>query len=169
MDWGVVTTVPANEAKAVADLDKVGLATYFPRYESVEAVRGRIIKRQRPLFPGYIFFGLIDDAVYLWRNVFLSERVTGVLKWDDDRPAQLPQEVIDELKERSGLDGVIRFDSRRKRKFNVGATVRAMNGALTGHTGVVEHLQSKDRLQVLFDMFGRKTTVMMREADITAG
>jgi transcription antitermination factor NusG len=42
-------------------------------------------------------------------------------------------------------------------------------GALTGFSGIVERLQSKDRLQVLFDLFGRKTTVLLREAEVTAG
>ena len=60
-------------------------------------MRGTIIKRPRPLFPGYIFFGLIDDAIYLWRSVFLSERVTGVLRFDEYEPARLPQQVIDEI------------------------------------------------------------------------
>jgi len=74
MDWGVVTTVPACEHKAKADLTSVGFSCYFPRYESVEAVRGQIVQRARPLFPGYLFFGLIDR----WRSVFQSERVLGV-------------------------------------------------------------------------------------------
>jgi transcription antitermination factor NusG len=81
----------------------------------------------------------------------------------------LPQETLDELRDRAASDGVIRFESRRKRKFNVGATINARAGAFAGFTGTVERLESKDRVSVLFGLFGRKTTVTMREADITAG
>lgn len=163
MDWGVVTTVPANEARAAADLDQVGLSTYFPRYESVEAVRGRIMKRQRPLFPGYLFF----ELAAFWRKVFTSERVTGVLKYDPETPAHLPQSVIDELIERSGPEGVIRFDTKRQRRFRHGQKVQVRNGPFTGHSAVIEALLADDRLRILLDLFGRKTTVSLRETELT--
>jgi transcriptional antiterminator RfaH len=165
VDWGVVTTVPACEHQAKADLTSVGFSCYFPRYESVEAVRGQIVQRARPLFPGYLFFGLIDR----WRSVFQSERVLGVLMCDDERPSHLPQEIIDELREREGPDGVIKFDTNRRRHYGPGSAVRVRRGALTGFSGIVERLHSKDRLQVLFDLFGRKTTVLLRVAEVTAG
>ena len=76
MDWGVATTVPACEHKANADLVSVGFMSYLPKYESVEAVRGQIIRRARPLFPGYIFFALVDA----WRSVFDSEYIRGVFR-----------------------------------------------------------------------------------------
>jgi transcription antitermination factor NusG len=166
MDWGVCTTVPSCERRADADLVSVGFSTYYPRYESAEAIHGRIVKRARPLFPGYLFFGL-DDFWYIVHGA--SEWVIGVLMWSEETPAALPQIVVDELRERAGPDDVIRYESRRKRKFNVGATIRATNGPFASLTGVVEHLNPRDRLQVLFDLFGRKTTVEMSEADITAG
>jgi transcriptional antiterminator RfaH len=165
MDWGVVTTVPACEHKAKADLTSVGFSCYFPRYESVEAVRGQIVQRARPLFPGYLFFGLIDR----WRSVFQSERVLGVLMCDDEHPSHLPQEIIDELRERESPNGLIKFDTKRRRRYGSGTSVRVKHGALTGFSGIVERLQSKDRLQVLFDLFGRKTSVLLREAEVTAG
>jgi transcription antitermination factor NusG len=162
MDWGVVTTVPACEHKAKADLTSVGFSCYFPRYESVEAVRGQIVRRARPLFPGYIFFGPVD----FWRSVFDSERVLGVLMCDDERPSHLPQEVIDELHERESPEGVIKFDTKKPRRFRRGQLVQMRSGVLTGLSGSVENFASMDRIRVLFDMFGRKTTVLVREAEL---
>jgi transcription antitermination factor NusG len=98
LDWAVATTIPATENKASADLTSVGFSTYLPKYESVEAVRGRIVKRARPLFPGYLFF-VFTEA---WRRAFESERVTDVLG-DAERPSLLPQETIDELQERASM------------------------------------------------------------------
>jgi transcriptional antiterminator RfaH len=164
LDWGVCTTVPSCESRANADLVSVGFSTYYPRYESVEAVRGQIVRRTRPLFPGYIFFGLID----LWRSVFDSERVIGVLMADDERPSHLPQEVIDELRERESADGVIKFNVPRKRRYAPGTKVTIRHGVMTGLVGVVHLLQAHERVQVLLDMLGRGTTVSVREAEITA-
>jgi transcriptional antiterminator RfaH len=164
MDWGVVTTVPACEHKAKADLTSVGFSCYFPRYESVEAVRGQIVQRARPLFPGYLFFGLIDP----WRSVFQSERVLGVLMCDDEHPSHLPQEIIDELRERESPEGVIKFDTPRKRRHAPGTKVTIRHGVMTGLSGIVDRLQTHERVQVLLDMLGRGTTVSLREAEITA-
>ena len=166
MDWGVVTTVPACEHKAKADLTSVGFSCYFPRYESVEAVRGQIVRRARPLFPGYLFFGLID----LWRNVFDSESVREVLMWDEEQgePARLPQEVVDELHERESPEGVIKFDIPRKRRYAPGIKVTIRHGVMTGLSGIIDRLQTHERVQVLLDMLGRGTTVSVREAEITA-
>jgi transcription antitermination factor NusG len=163
LDWGVVTTVPANEAKAAADLDKVGVTTYFPRYESLEPIRGRIVKRRYPLFPGYLFFELVE----CWRKVFQSERVNYVLGDDGEHPARLPQTVIEELKERSGLDGVIRFDMKKPSRFRHGQKVQLRSGPFMGHSAIIEAILADDRLRVLLDLFGRKTTVLLREAELT--
>jgi transcriptional antiterminator RfaH len=162
MDWGVVTTVPACEHKAKADLTSVGFSCYFPRYESVEVVRGQIVQRAPPLFPGYIFFALCD----FWRSVFDSERVIGVLMSDDEHPSHLPQEVIDELRERESPEGVIKFNTKKPRRFKNGQPVRMPNGPFSGFSGVVDSLASMDRIRVLFDLFGRKTTVLVREAEL---
>ena len=166
MDWAVATTAPSCEKKASADLVTVGFSTYYPRYESVEAIHGRIIKRARPLFPGYLFFELMGD---LWRRARASsEHVLGVLMWSEETPAALPQIVVDELRERAGPDDVIRAEKKKHHKFRVGQTVRMKQGSFAGFFGLVEHMSSADRVTVLFDMFGRKTPVTIAETELAA-
>lgn len=165
MHWGVATTVPSNESRAASDLARVGFETYFPRYESNEVVRGSMLKRNRPLFPGYIFFGLID----LWRNAFLSERVTHVLCSGEDNPAALPQMVIDELRDREAPDGVIRFGKTKKRhRFRVGQSVRMKQGSFAGFLGSIESMSGPDRVKILLEMFGRQTGVIVAETELAA-
>jgi hypothetical protein len=50
-----------------------------------------------------------------------------------------------------GLDGVIRFDLPRRRRFGPGAKVRVRKGVLVGLTGVIAEFAGNDRLKVLFD------------------
>jgi transcription antitermination factor NusG len=164
VDWGVVTTVPACEHKAKTDLTSVGFSCYFPRYESVEAVRGQIVRRARPLFPRYIFFGPVD----CWRELFELEHVVSVLMCGEDHPSKLPQEAIDELREREGPDGVIKLDDKRRQRFGPGAKVRVRRGVMVGFSGIVASMSGADRVKVLFEMMGRKTSVTLREAEITA-
>jgi transcription antitermination factor NusG len=37
-----------------------------------------------------------------------------------------------------------------------------------GFSGFVEDLRAQDRVSVLLDLFGRKTTVLLRETELTA-
>jgi len=125
-------------------------------------VRGQIVRRTRPLF--YIFFGLVN----FWRDVFEFERVLGVLMCDEENPSRLPQGVVDELREREAPDGVIKFDTKRRRRFGPGAKVCIKHGVMVGFSGIVERLQSRDRVTVLLDLLGRKTSVLLRETELTA-
>ena len=125
-------------------------------------MRGQIVRRTRPLF--YIFFGLVN----FWRDVFEFERVLGVLMCDEENPSRLPQGVVDELREREAPDGVIKFDTKRRRRFGPGAKVCIKHGVMVGFSGIVERLQSRDRVTVLLDLLGRKTSVLLRETELTA-
>ena len=94
----------------------------------------RRFTRHRPLFPGYLFFEIVD----FWRKLFGCDRVNGMLKFDDDKPALLPQELIDELREREGANGVIKFDQPKRRRYGPGAKVRvrrvpASQGRIAGY------------------------------------
>jgi hypothetical protein len=39
---------------------------------------------------------------------------------------------------------------------------------MVGFSGIVERLQSRDRVTVLLDLLGRKTSVLLRETELTA-
>jgi transcriptional antiterminator RfaH len=132
VEWAVATTVPACEHKAKADLEDAGFSCYLPRYESVEALRGQIVHRARPLFPGYLFVEFCD----FWRRAFDVEYLLGMLPHGEDHPTCLPQELIDELRDREGPDGIVHFHSAKKRRYGPGAWVRVRRGPLTGYSGV---------------------------------
>jgi len=106
--------------------------------------------------------------VDFWRSAFDLEYVLGLLPHGEDHPSLLPQELIDELRDREGPDGVVHFHTARKRRFGPGTNVRVKRGALMGFSGVVDQFAGEDRLKVLFDLLGRKTTVSPREAEVTA-
>jgi transcriptional antiterminator RfaH len=163
-EWGVCVVATACENKASADLMTVGFSSYFPRYESTEALSGQIVRRVRPLFPGYLFFVVTD----LWRRLFDFDHIIGVLRWAEDRPAALPQEVIDELHEREGPDGVIRLEERKRRRYRVGQSVRMKHGPFIGFSGIVESPPGVDRVKVLFEMLGRQTPVTVSETELAA-
>jgi len=63
---------------------------------------------------------------------------------------------------------VIKLDDKRRRHFGPGAKVRVRREVMVGFGGIVASMSGADRVKVLFEMMGRKTSVTLREAEITA-
>ncbi len=101
------------------------------------------------VFPGYVLVKMImtDESWHLVRNV---RGVTGFVG-SGGKPIPLTeQEIIDLGVERHEV--VVGFD--------VGDTVRVMDGPLEGFLGTVDELEAaKDRVRVIVSMFGRETPV----------
>lgn len=162
MVWSVATTEPQAETRASAGLATAGISTYFPKFASVHAVRGRIVERCRPLFPGYLFCYWTET----WGTIFDARYILGMLMCGE-HPAQLRDDVIDELREREGTDGVIHLKGpKRKRRFRKGMLVRFSTGTMSGFYGIVSGMSGEQRVQVLMDLLGRKTPVTVREAEL---
>jgi transcriptional antiterminator NusG len=166
LDWAVATTIPSTERRASDDLTSAGLSTYLPKIERApEAIYGRIVKRRNLLFPGYLFF-IFTEA---WRHAFKSEYVTKVLG-DPERPSVLPQSVMDDLQERVGPDGVLKFDeTRKRRRFQIGQNVRMKQGPFAGLDATVACMLSGDeRVMILLGVFSRMTRITVKETELSA-
>ena len=104
---------------------------------------------ERKVFPGYVMvkMTLTDESWHLVRNV---RGVTGFVG-SDGKPVPLTdQEIID--------IGVERYEVVVG--YEVGDTVRVVDGPLEGSLGTVDEIESdKDRVRVIVSMFGRETPV----------
>ena len=104
---------------------------------------------ERKVFPGYVLVKMImtDESWYLVRNV---RGCTGFVG-SDGKPIPLTdQEIYDMGVERHEI--VVGFE--------LGDTVKVVDGPLEGFLGVVDELEAdKDRVRVIVSMFGRETPV----------
>ena len=110
---------------------------------------GRRVESEKKVFPGYVLVKMImtDESWHLVRNV---RGATGFVGTSNKAIPLTEQEIYDLGVERHEV--ILGFE--------VGDTVRVMDGPLEGFLGTVEELEpEKDRVRVVVSMFGRETPV----------
>ena len=104
---------------------------------------------ERKVFPGYVLVKMImtDDS---WHLVHAVRGATGFVGADGKAIPLTEDEII--------AMGVERREV--KVGYNVGDTVKVVDGPLSGFNGVVDELEiNKNRVRVVVSMFGRETPI----------
>ena len=104
---------------------------------------------ERKVFPGYVLVKMImtDDS---WHLVHAVRGATGFVGTDGKAVPLTDEEVI--------ALGVERREV--KVGYDIGDTVKVMDGPLSGFKGTVDELEiTKNRVRVVVSMFGRETPI----------
>lgn len=104
---------------------------------------------ERKVFPGYVLVKMImtDDS---WHLVHAVRGATGFVGTDGKAVPLTDEEII--------ALGVERREV--KVGYNVGDTVKVVDGPLSGFKGTVDELEiTKNRVRVVVSMFGRETPI----------
>ena len=104
---------------------------------------------ERKVFPGYVLVKMImtDDS---WHLVHAVRGATGFVGSDGKAVPLTDEEII--------AMGVERREV--KVGYNVGDTVKVIDGPLSGFNGTVDELEiTKNRVRVVVSMFGRETPI----------
>ena len=162
--WYVAQTHPHAEAKASQHLQRQGFAIYLPRYLKQRRHARRVEKIAAPLFPGYLFVA-INTATQRWLSI---DSTTGVAKLvrDGNRPAPVPQLVIDALIRREDANGFVQLD--RRPRFSPGDKIRIVGGAFCDCYGLYEGMSARERVAILLDLLGRQVRVVLDSEIIEA-
>jgi transcriptional antiterminator NusG len=163
--WYVVHAYSNFENKVKQALDerikREGLDQYFgkilvPTEEIVEMRMGQQRKSERKFFPGYVLvqMELTDETWHLVRDI---PRVLGFIGGTSDRPAPISDKEAMAILNRVE-EGVNK--PRPKVLFEVGQTIRVIDGPFKDFNGVVEEVNyEKNKLKISVLIFGRSTTV----------
>ena len=125
--------------------------------EKVKEIRdGKKHETERKFFPGYVLVHMRMNS-QSWQLVKHTERVLGFIGGTSDHPLPITEQeanrILDRLKESEAAP-------RPKTEFEVGETVRAIDGAFKDFVGTVEKVDyEKNRLTVSIAIFGRATPV----------
>jgi transcriptional antiterminator NusG len=164
MKWYGVHTYSGYENKVKLNLEEriraLGVEGSFgeiliPSETVVELKKGERKTSTRKFFPGYILvqMELNDDT---WHVVKDTPKVTGFVG-GGTVPAAIPDEDVAKITARMEED-VER--PKPKVAFEVGETVRVVDGPFLNFTGVVEDVKpDKGKLKVMVSIFGRVTPV----------
>ncbi|MHB1399307.1 MAG: transcription termination/antitermination protein NusG [Trichloromonadaceae bacterium] len=162
--WYGVHTYSGFENKVKLNLEEriraLGVEEFFgevliPSETVVELKNGERKTSTRKFFPGYILIQMELNSE-TWHVVKDTPKVTGFVGGGIAPPA-IPDEEVAKITQRME-EGVER--PKPKVAFEVGETVRVIDGPFLNFTGVVEDVKpDKGKLKVMVSIFGRVTPV----------
>jgi len=164
MKWYGVHTYSGYENKVKANLEEriraLGAEEFFgevliPSETVVELKKGERKTSSRKFFPGYILVQMeLNDET--WHVVKDTPKVTGFVGGAKTPPA-IPDAEVNKITARME-EGIER--PKPKVEFEIGETVRVVDGPFLNFTGVVEDVKpEKGKLKVMVSIFGRVTPV----------
>lgn len=159
--WYVVQTKPQKESLAVANLERQGYTTYFPKMAEAKRRRQRWQKIIEPLFPRYLFVQLargIDDFAPIRSTL----GVLNMVRFGNE-PATISQQAIDTIHRQ---EQILLGEPGDQPAWRPGDKVQVVEGAFTGLNGVFEKASGTERVIILLDMLGRQNRVTLETHDI---
>lgn len=165
MRWYVVHAYSGFEKSVARNLveriERAGMKDRFgeilvPVEEVVEMKGGQKKTAERKFFPGYVLVQMeMDDDT--WHLVKSTPKVTGFVGGTATKPAPISEKevhsILDQMRE--GME-----KPKPKILFEVGETVRVIDGPFTDFNGTVEEVNyDKSKLRVSVMIFGRATPV----------
>jgi len=151
--WRVVTAHRHREAVARVRLVQQGLETYLPLLRRWP--RPPVGSDVGPLFPGYVF---VRAERTHFHRITRTPGVGGLIVFGGE-PARLDDAVIDFLRGREELDGIITACP-----LPSGSAVRITDGPWRGLAAILERrVSARERVLVLLDILQRQTRVEMPE------
>ena len=156
--WYVVHTYSGYENKVASNLEKT--VENRQLQDLIEEIRvptelvteikdNKTREVERKIFPGYVLvkMALTDESWYVVRNI---RGCTGFVG-----PSSKPIPLTDEEVAKMGIE-----KREVEVSYNVGDSVRIVDGPLEGFVGTVEEIElDKNRVRVTVSMFGRETPV----------
>jgi transcription antitermination factor NusG len=191
--WYCVRTHPRAEYRALLALSQLKFRPYCPTFLSQRQIREKGVPFRdviEPLFPRYIFVAF-DRHRDPWRSIFGADGVEWLMIAANEKPMAVPSAVIEALRGqgRAG-DGVIdmRTHTERQRSeayarrdataamsisvtyyppIEVDRTVKILSGPFAGFHGICT-MSAADRVRLLVDIFGRSSSVEVKQAEVEA-
>jgi len=171
MRWYVLHTYSGYEKKVREQLrerlkqhgmmDSLG-DILIPVEDVVEIKSGKKRVSSRMFFPGYVLIEMVMDE-QIWYVVKETPRITGFLG-DSNMPTALTDEEVIRIKEQM-VGGAEK--PRPKFSYNVGESVRVIDGPFANFSGVLEEVNmDRGKVKVMVSIFGRATPVELEFSQI---
>ena len=156
--WYLVQSKPRNEMRALENLVRQGYETYLPLIEVERLQRGKLLRKQEPLFPRYLFLHL-EEGNDNWGPIRSTLGVAGMVRFGQAYAA-VPDPVIVAIRERT--------QEIRETLFATGDAVQVVSGPLVGLEGVFEIADGEQRSFVLLEFMQKQQRISVSTADLRA-
>ncbi|MCX7547661.1 transcription termination/antitermination protein NusG [Xanthomarina sp. F1114] len=164
--WYVVRAVSGQENKIKAyietEIARLGLEDYVdqvlvPTEKVVQIRNGKKINKEKVYFPGYIMVkaNLTGEIPHIIKSVTNVIGFLGETKGGD--PVPLRQSEVNRMLGKVD-ELTVDADANVAIPFNIGETVKVIDGPFNGFDGTIEKInEEKRKLEVMVKIFGRKT------------
>ncbi|MDW5290539.1 transcription termination/antitermination protein NusG [Formosa sp. PL04] len=164
--WYVVRAVSGQENKIKAyiesEIARLGLEDYVdqvlvPTEKVIQIRNGKKISKEKVYFPGYIMVqaNLTGEVPHIIRSVTNVIGFLGETKGGD--PVPLRQSEVNRMLGKVD-ELTVDTESTVAIPFNIGETVKVIDGPFNGFDGTIEKInEEKRKLEVMVKIFGRKT------------
>jgi transcriptional antiterminator NusG len=163
--WYVVRAVSGQENKVKTyienEINRLQLADHIaqvlvPTEKVVQVRDGKKIAKDKVYFPGYVMIeaNLIGEIPHIIKSITGVIGFLGEVKGGDPVPLRLSEVnrmlgKVDELAVNTDTQNI---------PFNIGETIKVIDGPFNGFNGTVEKInEDKRKLEVMVKIFGRKT------------
>ena len=174
MKWYVVRAVGGQENKVKTyietEIARFGLSDYVsqvivPTEKVIQVRNGKKVNRERVYFPGYVMVeaNLAGEVPHVIKSVtgvigFLGETKGG-------EPVPMRKSEVNRMLGK--VDELSVRDENIAIPFNVGETVKVIDGPFNGFDGAVENInEEKRKLEVMVKIFGRKTPLELNYTQV---
>lgn len=160
--WYAIHTYSGYEEKVAESIrqraesldmkDKI-FQVLVPKEKMIEIKNGKRKVVEKRIFQGYVMvqMKLSEDAWFIVRN---TPSVTGFVGSGSD-PTPISDDEMEKINKRMGRD-----QPKHKIDYKIGEVVNIVDGPFKGFDGSINEIdQTKGKLKVLVNMFGRETPV----------
>ena len=147
---------PRTEKKVMRFLEGYGYFRHLPLYVKVTKVQRRKVRRELPLFPGYVFTRLLPEERLRMLQTNLLVRTI---------PVPHPREMIHQLRQISHASRVA-ADIRPVNPFRAGDYVRVKYGPMRGMEGYVKREGAKATICLNLEILGAAVETSISPADL---
>jgi len=165
MKWYVVRAIGGQENKVKSyietEISRLGLSDYVsqvivPTEKVIQIRNGKKINRERVYFPGYVMIeaNLTGEVPHVIKSVTGVIGFLGETKGGD--PVPMRKSEVNRMLGK--VDELAIKDENVAIPYNVGETVKVVDGPFNGFDGIIEKVnEEKRKLEVMVKIFGRKT------------
>jgi transcription elongation factor/antiterminator RfaH len=160
--WYAVHSLPHKETSAQLQLQNQKFQTFLPRIRKTRRHARKLDTVLASFFPRYLFI-ILDMERDRWRSVNGTIGVSRLVM-QNDRPQALKKGIVENLIACINDDGLLSFD--KEGRLKIGQKVELLGGPFVKQLGIIERLDSDERVRLLLDFMGQKVRVSVSSRDV---
>ena len=158
--WYVLKYKPKAHLRAMRNLTQQGFETFLPLHSVTSSKGSSFIKKECPLFPGYMFI-TFDSSNTNWVKINNTYGVSRLITFNSILKS-VPNSFINKLANRCDQSGRLITEKNIK----IGDKVKFLNGPFADFIASVETLESDQRIWTLMDLMGQETKIEVKLNDL---